>query len=59
MTLTVADDGCGVPDGAVRSGLANLADRAAMLGGTLAVRPRPQGGGTRLVWRVPTGSTDS
>ncbi len=58
LTLMVTDDGCGVPDDAVRSGLANLADRAAALGGTLAVGTRSEGGGTRLVWRVPTGSVD-
>lgn len=53
LTLTVADDGCGVPAGAVRSGLRNLEERAVALGGTLGVGARPQGGGTRLVWRVP------
>ncbi len=58
LTLAVTDDGCGVPHGAVRSGLANLRERATALGGTLTVGPRPEGGGTRLVWRVPTTSTD-
>ncbi|MEU9783684.1 GAF domain-containing protein [Streptomyces phaeochromogenes] len=56
LALTVTDDGCGVPDGAARSGLKNLEDRARALGGTLTLGERPQGGGTRLVWRVPTGS---
>jgi signal transduction histidine kinase len=35
-----------------RSGLANLAERAADLGGKLAVGPGEHGG-TRLEWRVP------
>ncbi|WP_406490051.1 GAF domain-containing protein [Streptomyces phaeochromogenes] len=56
LALTVTDDGCGVPDGVARSGLKNLEDRAHALGGTLTLGERPQGGGTRLVWRVPTGS---
>jgi len=56
LALTVTDDGCGVPDGVARSGLKNLEDRARALGGTLTLGERPQGGGTRLVWRVPTGS---
>ena len=34
-----------------RSGLGNLADRAAELGGTLNVGPA-EGGGTELEWRV-------
>lgn len=53
LTLTVTDDGCGVPDGVERSGLTNIKERAATLGGTLALGERPEGGGTRLVWRVP------
>ncbi|GGX88562.1 sensor histidine kinase [Streptomyces minutiscleroticus] len=54
LTLTVTDDGRGVPDGVARSGLANMEDRAAALGGSLRIGERPEGGGTRLVWRVPT-----
>jgi signal transduction histidine kinase len=53
LTLTVTDDGCGVPDGVERSGLTNIKERAVTLGGTLALGERPEGGGTRLVWRVP------
>ncbi|MEU4614568.1 sensor histidine kinase [Streptomyces umbrinus] len=56
LALTVTDDGCGVPAGVARSGLKNLEDRARALGGTLTLGERSQGGGTRLVWRVPTGS---
>ncbi|MEU8794320.1 GAF domain-containing protein [Streptomyces sp. NPDC048643] len=53
LTLTVTDDGCGVADDVPRSGLKNLEERAAVLGGTLSVGERPQGGGTLLEWRVP------
>ncbi|GAA3039298.1 two-component system sensor histidine kinase [Streptomyces glomeratus] len=53
LTLTVADDGCGVPQGARRSGLRNLEERAVALGGSLTVGERREGGGTRLVWHVP------
>ncbi|MEU8591221.1 GAF domain-containing protein [Streptomyces sp. NPDC048664] len=53
LTLTVADDGCGVPASTARSGLRNLEERAAALGGTLTLGERPEGGGTRLVWSVP------
>ncbi|MGW5171667.1 GAF domain-containing protein [Streptomyces nodosus] len=53
LTLTVTDDGGGVPGNAARSGLRNLEERAASLGGTLTLGERPEGGGTRLVWRVP------
>ncbi|MFH9347927.1 GAF domain-containing protein [Kitasatospora sp. NPDC017646] len=52
LTVTVTDDGVGLPEGGRRSGLTNLADRAAALGGTFTARTRP-GGGTELVWRVP------
>lgn len=52
VTLTVQDDGVGTPVGGRRSGLQNLAERAARLGGELRVES-PETGGTRLVWRVP------
>jgi signal transduction histidine kinase len=55
LTLTVTDDGCGVPSGVERSGLKNMAERAMALGGTLTLDERPEGGGTRLVWRVLVG----
>lgn len=53
LTLTVTDDGCGVPADVVRSGLKNLQERAAGLGGGLSLGERPEGGGTQLRWRVP------
>jgi signal transduction histidine kinase len=59
LTVIVTDDGTGIPAGGRRSGLRNLADRAAKLGGELRLgpaggaAPRP---GTRLEWRVPTGT---
>ncbi|WP_370079850.1 GAF domain-containing protein [Streptacidiphilus sp. MAP12-16] len=52
VTLSVVDDGVGIPDGVPRSGLANLAERAKQCGGTFAVTPGLSGG-TRLVWQVP------
>jgi signal transduction histidine kinase len=57
LSVIVTDDGTGLPPGGRRSGLRNLADRAAKLGGELRLdpaepaAPRP---GTRLEWRVPT-----
>jgi len=54
VTLTVTDDGVGVPDEVLGGhGLANLADRARALGGTFAISSGPVGGST-LVWQVPT-----
>ncbi|MGG7569718.1 GAF domain-containing protein [Streptomyces sirii] len=52
VTLTVTDDGMGVGDAPHTGGLANMRARADMHGGRLAVE-RPEGGGTRIVWRVP------
>ncbi|WP_230211123.1 sensor histidine kinase [Streptomyces kaniharaensis] len=52
LTVTVTDNGVGLPEGGRRSGLANLADRATALGGTFTARTRPEGG-TELTWRVP------
>ncbi|MGW3498542.1 GAF domain-containing protein [Streptomyces sp. NPDC001020] len=53
LTLTVSDDGCGVPENVAHSGLRNLQERALALDGTFVLGERREGGGTRLVWRVP------
>lgn len=52
LTCTVVDDGVGPGRITARSGLANLAERAAELGGTLDVAPRAPHG-TTLTWQVP------
>ncbi|WP_435809056.1 sensor histidine kinase [Streptomyces parvulus] len=52
VRLTVSDDGVGIPPGGHRSGLRNMAERARGLGGEMRLES-PDGGGTRLVWRVP------
>jgi two-component system, NarL family, sensor histidine kinase DevS len=54
LTLRVADNGIGIPAGARRSGLRNLAQRADKLGGELRLAPPgPARTGTELIWRVP------
>jgi signal transduction histidine kinase len=57
VRLTVTDDGVGITPGGRRSGLRNLADRAAGLGGALAAEPIQGGLGTELVWQVPLHSS--
>ncbi|MEV0533555.1 GAF domain-containing protein [Kitasatospora sp. NPDC050463] len=52
LVLTVTDNGVGLPEGGRRSGLANLAERAAELGGGFGARALTDGG-TELLWRVP------
>jgi signal transduction histidine kinase len=52
LVLVVRDDGVGLRDVTRRSGLANLAERAEQLGGTLKVAAA-DGGGTELHWQVP------
>jgi signal transduction histidine kinase len=53
LRLVVQDDGRGLPaEPPQRSGLANLADRAAQLGGNCVVRGRPSGG-VEVIWEVP------
>jgi signal transduction histidine kinase len=54
LILVVRDNGTGMPGTGPRSGLANLAERAELLGGMLRTVPAP-GGGTELDWRVPLG----
>jgi len=59
LSVVVTDDGTGIPAEGRRSGLRNLADRAARLGGELRLGPVEPGAprpGTRLEWRVPVAS---
>lgn len=58
VRVTVTDNGVGLPEVPHRSGLANLAERAARLGGTFTAGPGP-GGGTEVRWDVPTGGAQS
>ncbi|MFC1431175.1 GAF domain-containing protein [Streptacidiphilus sp. N1-3] len=50
VLLTVTDDGVGIPAEGRRSGLRNLAERAASLGGTAWHGPGPDGRGTTVSW---------
>ncbi|HZY76757.1 MAG TPA: GAF domain-containing sensor histidine kinase [Jatrophihabitantaceae bacterium] len=52
LVLRVRDNGVGLPSSGRRSGLANMRQRAADLGGSFSAGPRA-GGGTELVWTVP------
>jgi len=52
LILVVRDNGVGLRDTGCRSGLANLSERAGLLGGTLRVAAAA-GGGAELTWRVP------
>ena len=52
LVITVRDDGKGLPEGGRRSGLANLAERAARLGGAFTAAAHSDGG-TEVSWRVP------
>jgi signal transduction histidine kinase len=54
VTVAVADDGNGLPELTVRSGLANLADRAERRGGRLTTSSAPSG--TQVCWAVPAPS---
>jgi signal transduction histidine kinase len=59
LTVLVIDNGNGIPAKSRRSGLRNLADRAAKLGGKLLLEPADPAAkppGTRLEWRVPVGA---
>jgi signal transduction histidine kinase len=49
--VVVTDDGCGLPLVTVRSGLANLADRAERRGGRLNTTSSPSG--TEIRWTAP------
>lgn len=52
FTITVEDNGVGLPDQHRESGLSNLRRRAAEAQGSLTVEDRPDGG-TRVTWSVP------
>ena len=52
LRLTVADDGCGIPEGVSKRGLQNLHERAVRLGGTCTVRSSARSG-TTVTWTVP------
>ena len=55
LTLRVSDNCAGIAaksPASRRSGLANLAERTAELGGKLVIGPA-EGGGTQLDWQVP------
>jgi len=56
VTLSVADDGVGPPDGPTAGhGLANMVERAARLGGEMTMTRRSPSG-TLLQWKVPAAS---
>jgi signal transduction histidine kinase len=48
VRVTVTDDGCGLPPVTVRSGLANLAERAERRGGRFSIRTGASG--TEVCW---------
>lgn len=52
LTILVQDNGSGVPDDVIASGLANLAQRATELEGRCSI-DRAASGGTRVHWSVP------
>jgi two-component system, NarL family, sensor histidine kinase DevS len=52
LVIDVTDNGVGLPAKVARSGLSNLAERAAEAGGTFSLET-PGSGGTRLIWSAP------
>jgi signal transduction histidine kinase len=56
LNVVVRDNGIGITGTGRRSGLANMAERAEMLGGTMRAAPG-EGGGTTFEWRVPLPQT--
>ena len=61
LVLRISDDGTGIRPGGRRSGLANMAERAERLGGTLRTGPTDKSAGTgaELEWRVPLPQPDA
>jgi signal transduction histidine kinase len=58
LVVTVVDDGVGGADESHGSGLRGLADRVAVIDGSLEVHS-PPGGGTRLTCRIPVSAVVS
>jgi len=58
LLLVVRDNGIGLGRSGRRSGLANLEERALLLGGTFSVGPAGDAG-TELRWQVPLGKASS
>ena len=54
LRITVTDDGTGLPDDVVHSGLRNLSERADGVGGAFSVMSLPDGG-VQLEWTAPLG----
>ena len=54
IDLIVADDGRGMAENVIESGLSNMRDRAGKHGGSLTVSTAP-GQGTTITWSVPLG----
>ena len=54
LTVSVSDDGVGIDPAHTRnSGLANMAERARLNGGTFTVGTGLEGKGTKITWSVP------
>jgi signal transduction histidine kinase len=53
VSLTVRDNGQGIPAHVARSGLTNMDERAKALGGSCTVNSQP-GAGTTVLWKVPS-----
>ncbi|HET9142740.1 sensor histidine kinase [Actinophytocola sp.] len=51
LRLVVSDDGCGIPPGVTRRGLAHLEERAAQVGGRCEVKSSARKG-TTITWEV-------
>ena len=54
LTLTVADNGCGIPEGVTHRGLKHLEERAAQAGGRCEIDSSSRRG-TTVTWTVPLG----
>ncbi|OLF07635.1 sensor histidine kinase [Actinophytocola xinjiangensis] len=54
LTLTVRDDGCGIPQGVTRRGLRHLEERATQAGGRCSIVSTSRTG-TTVTWTAPLG----